>query len=177
MSRQKWFGTNLKPLLDLLASKDGSVRINARESLISLGKPAVSSLSKALTKSSSNQVRWEAAKALGAIRSPRSIPSLVKALDDRDRDVAWLAAEALKEFGKVAWPTLFNALIKDGAKSALFRQGAHHVLCNQKEAGFEDLLPSLLKDLEANGLRESAMVTAREINKRIRKMQSWRGRP
>jgi HEAT repeat protein len=139
-------GANPGPLMEMLASGDGSVRLDARESLVALGKSAVSSLSSALNGSRSRQVRWEAAKALGAIRSPRSIAALAKALEDRDRDVAWLAAEALKEFGQAAWPAVFRALIDDGAKSALLRQGVHHVL----------------------GGQEAALVTASEIFRRLK---------
>lgn len=80
MTRQIENGTNLESLMDMLASKDGMTRQKARKSLVALGKPAVSSLVRALQKSESDQLRWEAAKALGAIGDPRSIPRLVKAL-------------------------------------------------------------------------------------------------
>jgi HEAT repeat protein len=172
MKKEKSLGTNLKPLMALLAGKDGGIRQNARESLVALGKPAVSSLSKALKNSVLTQVRWESAKALDAIGSPRSIQPLVLALADKDRDVAWLAGEALSKFGKDAWPELLRALIKGGADSALFRQGAHHVLCNQKVAGFDDLLPALLKDLESNAVREETMVIANDIYRRLKQRPS-----
>jgi HEAT repeat protein len=153
--------------MDLLASEDGVLRRNARVALVAIGERAIAPLSRALSTSRLRQLRWEAAKALEAIGSPLSIPSLVRALTDRDRDVAWVAAEGLIKFKIAAWPALFRALVKDGANSVSLRREAHHVLCAQKEAGFEDLLPSLLKDLEASGLRESAMVTAGRIYRRL----------
>ncbi len=135
---------------------------------MALGKPAVLSLNQALQNSRLGQVRWEAAKALGAIGDARAIPRLVNALEDSDPDVAWLAAEALRQFKKRAWPQLLVLLIKNGSESALLRQGAHHVLRNQKESGFNDLLASLREDLESNTVQESTPVTAYAILKRMK---------
>jgi HEAT repeat protein len=98
MRTEQVIGTNLDGLMAMLASEDGMIRQKARESLVVLGRPAAPSLSRALRHSKSDQIRWEAAKALGAIRDTRSIPSLVKALSDEDSDVSWLAAEALSKF-------------------------------------------------------------------------------
>jgi hypothetical protein len=154
--------------MDKLASKDGMVRQKARKSLVALGKPAVSSLNKALLDSVSDQVRWEAAKALGAIGDARSIPPLVKALSDSNSDVAWLAAIGLRKFKKTAWPPLLRALIRSGPNCGSLYQGAHHVLANQKEDGFNDLLAALMKDLELGALSESAIVAAHEFLKRLK---------
>ena len=150
MSKQKWTGTNLESLMDLLASKNGATRQKARKSLVAMGKPAVSSLTRILQNSRVDQIRWEAAKTLGAIGDTRAIPSLVKALEDSDSDVTWLAAEALRNFKKVAWPQLLRALIKSKPDSVLLRQGAHHVFRNQKEDGFNDLLATLRTALESS---------------------------
>jgi len=103
MNGQKGTGTNLESLMDMLASKDGVVRQKAREALVNMGKPAVSSLIQALENSRLDQVRWEAAKALESISDTGSMPSLVKALEDSNSDVAWVAADALKTFKKAAW--------------------------------------------------------------------------
>ncbi len=152
----------------MLASKDGMFRQKARESLVALGKPAVPSLIIALQNSTSDQVRWEAAKALGVIGDTRSIPPLVKALSDSNSDVAWLAAVGLSKFKKTAWSPLLRALLKSGPNSGLLYQGAHHVLANQKEDGFNDLLAALIKDLELGALSESAIVAAHELLKRMK---------
>jgi HEAT repeat protein len=166
------FDKNLGPLMAALAGGDGMARKDARERLVALGKPAVSSLAKALKKSKVAQLRWEAAKALGEIGSRRSIPVLVQALEDRDRDVAWLAAEALRKFGKKAWPELLRALLEGGSSSALLRQGLHHVLVAQQEAGYEELLAVLVKELESNAIREAALVAAREMLSSVTKLCS-----
>jgi HEAT repeat protein len=161
-------GKDLGPLMAELASEDGSLRKEARAALVALGKPVVSSLAKALRNSGSKQLRWEAAKALGEIGAPRSIPILVKALEDKDSDVAWLSAEALNALQQKAWPELLRAIMKAGPHSESLRRGAHHVLLNQKEEGFDDLLAALLKDLEPTAVREAAPMTAFAMLKRMK---------
>jgi len=171
MNKQDLTGMDLTSLMELLASEDGMIRQKARKSLVVLGKPAVPFLVQALQNSRVDQVRWEAAKALAAIGDTcdtRSIPSLVKALEDRDFGVTWFAAEALKKFNKAAWHPLLSKLIKDGLESILLRQGALHVLRHQKEDGYNDLLATLIKALANDTVPESAIVAAYEILKRIR---------
>jgi len=167
-SKQESAGTSLESLMNTLAGKNGMLRLKARESLVAIGKPAVACLAKALQKSKVDQVRWEAAKALGAIGDAKSIPQLVKALEDSNSDVAWLAAEALHKFGKAAWPSLLRAVTKMGPDSASLRHGAHHVLRNQKEDGFNDLLATLMAALESEAVPESAAVAAYDILKRMK---------
>lgn len=168
MNEQKGTGTNIESLMDMLASKDGIVRQKAREALVALGKPAVSSLTRALRNSKLDQVRWEAAKALGNINDTGSLPALVKALEDSNSDVAWVAADALKSFKKAAWPALLQALTEHGSESVLLRKGAHHVLVDQKEDGLNDLLATLLQALESSSAPESSAVAAHEILKKMK---------
>jgi thioredoxin-like negative regulator of GroEL len=168
MSEQKLTGTNLESLIDLLESKNGATRMKARKSLVALGKPAVSSLIRTLQNSKQDHVRWEAAKTLGSIGDTRSIPVLVNALEDSNPDVAWLAAEALRKFKKAAWPVLLRALIKSKPESVLLRQGMHHVLRNQKEDGFNDLLATLMKSLKSNSVPISKPLAAYNLLKRLK---------
>lgn len=168
MSKQTRTGTTLELLMDKLAGKDGATRLKARKALVALGRRAVPLLTQALQKSKCDHLRWEAAKTLGAIGDTRAIPSLVKALEDGDRDVAWLAAEALKRFKKTAWPPLLRALIKSGSESSSLRQGAHHVLRHQKEKGFSDLLATLTRGLESSTVAESTPVAAYDVLKRMK---------
>jgi len=167
MSEQKWTDKNIASLMDKLANNDGMIRQKSRESLVALGGPAVSFLTQALQNSKSDQVRWEAAKALGEIDDARSIPTMVKALEDSNSDVAWLAADALRKFRKAAWAPLLQALIECGSDSVLLRQGAHHVFLNQKEEGFNDLLAILTKALKLDAVPESVPEAAYELSKRM----------
>lgn len=167
MKKAKDNGKDTTAWMDMLASKDGMLRQKAREALVKLGKPAVPSLTKALQPSRPDQVRWEAAKALSAIGDARSIPALVTTLEDTDSGVAWLAAEALRQFNQVAWAPLLRALIERGADSVPLRQGAHHVLHNQEGDDFNDVLGALLKALESNTVPEVTAVTAHDFLKRV----------
>jgi len=168
LSTRKLIDTNLESLIEMLASDDGAIRTRARKALTLLGKPAVTPLGQILKNSRVEHVRWEAVKTLGAIGDARAIPRLVEALEDKDPDVAWLAADALRQFKKTAWPPILRLLIKNGAESTLLRQSAHHVLRNQKADGFNDLLAALRKDLESNTVQESTPVAAYEILKHMK---------
>jgi HEAT repeat protein len=168
MSKQLLTGTNLESLIDLLANKNAATRMKARKSLVALGKPAVPSLNRILQKSKEDHVRWEAAKTLGAIGDSRAIPSLVKALEDSDQGVVWLAAEALGKFKKIAWPPLLRALVKSEKDSVSLRLGAHHVLRKQKEDGFNDLLSTLRTALESSTASESTPFAASNLLKRMK---------
>lgn len=168
MSTQKVKRTDIKSLLDLLADKDGVIRKKARKSLVAMGEPVVPSLTRILRNSKLDHLRWEAAKTLGAIGDVRAIPSLVKALEDRDIDVAWVAAEVLRNFKKDAWSALFRELIKSKHDSISLRQGVHLVIRNQKEDGFNDLLKTLTEALKSGTSPESASVAAYEILQRMK---------
>jgi hypothetical protein len=170
ISKQNSTGTNLESLLEMLASINGINRQKARKSLVALGKPAVSSLTHVLQNSKVDQVRWEAAKTLGAIGDTKTIPALVKALEDKDLDIAWLAAEALRKLKKAAWPRLLRVLIKKGSDSVPLRRGAHHVFRNQKQDGFNGLLKTLTKtlELESGMIPESTPIAAYNILKQMK---------
>ena len=129
-------------------------------------------LSQVLENSKIYKARWEAAKALGQIGDLKSIPTLVKALEDPESDVAWLAAKALEKFRKVAWPELLHALVDHGSQSVLLQQGAHHILRNQKVEGFNDLLDLLRTALESGSVSESIPPAAYEILERMKKSRS-----
>lgn len=58
--------------------------------------------------------------------------------------------------------------MKGEAGSVALWQGAHHILANQKEDGFNDLLPTLLQALEFGGQFVTATATAREILNRMK---------
>lgn len=132
-----------------LASPNPVVRTKARRSLVAIGKSAVPSLIRLLSHRKPH-VRWEAAKALCGIADPLAASALVNALDDRDGDVRWLAAEGLAVLGRESLQPLLAALI-ERAQSCWFCEGAHHVchtLVTRKRLG-PILRPLLLALKEA----------------------------
>ncbi len=168
MDIQTQTDNNIRNLINLLENSDDKVRTKARKSLVIIGKPVVSSLAEVLQNSKVYKARWEAAKALGAIGDAKAIPALVKALEDPESDVVWLAAEALEKFRKVAWRELLSALISSGSESVTLRNASHHVFRKQKEKGFDDLLEALRKALKSGAVPESTPVAASNILEKMR---------
>jgi len=117
---------HLDELLAGLASPDGAERLRARDRIVALGAAAVPGLIGRL-QHGAFRLRWEAAKALGAIGDPAATDALLEALCDRDQDVRWLAAEALTAIGRPAAVPVIR-LLEEHSASGCVRQGVHHVL-------------------------------------------------
>lgn len=117
--------SEIESLAEILARDDGIERQSARQRLVSIGSPAVPTLIRCLS-DSRNQVRWEAAKALGKIADPIAAPSLVGALEDKDFGVRWLAAVGLTALGRDGLVPLLIALLERPDSDWLL-EGVHHV--------------------------------------------------
>lgn len=131
-----------------LAGKDGMVREKARRSLVGIGGPAVAPLVEALN-DPNEQLRWEAAKALGQIADPAAAPALVEALTDKVFDVRWLAADGLIAVGRAALVPLLEALMEHSNLPRM-RLSAHHVLHDlaHKDPELKELLRPVLVALD-----------------------------
>ncbi|RMG38363.1 MAG: HEAT repeat domain-containing protein [Planctomycetota bacterium] len=114
-------------LIQDLHSSDPVVRQNAREELVRRDGPQVVRALVVELTDPRQQVRWEAAKALGEIADPVAAPALVNELADEDPDVRWVAGEGLIAMGEAGLLTVLSELPKRAA-SVAFREGAHHVL-------------------------------------------------
>jgi HEAT repeat protein len=169
MYEQRQSGISPQSLVNLFESEDEKVRTRARKSIVTLGKQAVPFLLPVLENSKIYKARWEAAKALSEINDLKSIPALVKALEDHESDVAWLAAKTLEKFRKAAWPALLRALVEHGSESVSLQHGAHHILRKQKVEGYNDLLDILKTALEKGAVPESISPAAYNILERMKK--------
>ncbi|MFC1909716.1 HEAT repeat domain-containing protein [Chloroflexota bacterium] len=138
----------IKSLIADLASKDGVVRVKARQQLVAYKKRSVAPLIKALS-NKSDYVRWEAAKALSQIGNPESIRALLEALTDKKFEVRWLAAEGLIRIGRKAIVPLLEALVKH-SDSYWLREGIHHVLHDINRGKIRKVLPPVLAALEGS---------------------------
>jgi HEAT repeat protein len=116
----------IKELIGKLKSEDGLERQSARYTLEGIGDPAVPFLTE-LLKDNNTHARWEAVKALDAIRPPSIAPVLVETLEDEDPGVRWLASEGLIALESLSIKPLLEALTSD-LDSVWLREGAHHVL-------------------------------------------------
>jgi HEAT repeat protein len=104
---------HLENLVSGLGGVDGMARKRARETLVLVGDPAVARLRSLLAGSDKN-LRWEAAKALGAIVDPESVDTFVKLLDDPNSDLRWLAATGLIELGPRSIRPILRSLSDPG---------------------------------------------------------------
>jgi hypothetical protein len=159
--------TAIRALIADLRSKDGMLRQRSRQSLVTIGKPAVIFLVK-LLRDRNDQVRWEAAKALGEIGDGRAAPALIVALEDEEFDVRWLAAEGLIALGYKGLAPLLKALT-ERPQSVWLRAGAHHILHDLAKAGLHKRMASLLKTLEGVEPEIEVPPAARKLLNTLRK--------
>lgn len=120
-------------LLELLVSSDGMERRKAREELVDIGEDVVELLIE-LEKNPKHLHRWEALKTLCDIGSEESIHVFIKALEDDESDIRWLAAEGLINLEKKSIKPLLHAIEREPDSSFLL-SGAHHVFYDLKKAG------------------------------------------
>jgi HEAT repeat protein len=139
-------GGDIPGLVRLLSSPSGMTRLHAREALVAAGDPAVDALVEAL-KDERDVVRWEAAKALVSLPSPRAAPALVATLEDEEFDIRWLAAEALIALGTEGLGALLEAL-EEHAGSVWLREGAYHALRHISDGSNENVVLPVLAALE-----------------------------
>ncbi len=136
----------IETLITNLASDDDKARVEARHSLVAMGKTAVPSLIEAL-ESKRYLIRWEAAKALTEIGDPGTAPALVEALEDEEFDVRWIAGEGLIKMNINGLKPLLQTL-QERADSPFLREGAHHVLHDLAKGALREPLAPVLSALE-----------------------------
>ncbi len=114
-----------KQVPGLVATKT-TKRKTARHFLENRGEEALDDIYLML-KSDNYQLRWEAAKALEDIASPKSIPVLIAMMNDKDTEFRWMAAEGLRKIGRKSIVPILQLVIEKG-QSPRIRTGAHYVL-------------------------------------------------
>jgi HEAT repeat protein len=139
--------TTIQQQIDALAASDVIVRDRGRHALVRIGQPAVRPLLEALASTHEN-VRLEAAQALGEIADPAAATGLIETLDDERFAVRWVAAEALVALGQAGVVALLNALLAASWDNVWLREGAHHVLRAQLGASFGHHLAPVIAALE-----------------------------
>jgi len=84
---------------------------------------------------------------LGQIPGAAATAALVSALEDKNFDVRWLAAEGLIPRGREAVVPLMQALMAE-SDSVWFREGAHRVLFDLSHGNLGQLVRPVLEALE-----------------------------
>jgi len=116
-------------LLNALRGADEQLASQIFSALVRLGRAAVPALLEA-SNSNSTWMRWQAIRALGAIRDRRALPALVAALSDADHSVAWMGAKGLTQFGRLCLEPVLQLLVKAEMTPWLV-ETASYVLSNQ----------------------------------------------
>jgi hypothetical protein len=116
-------------LLNTLRGADEQLGSQIFSALVRLGRAAVPALLEA-SNSNSTWMRWQAIRALGAIRDRRALPALVDALSDADHSVAWMGAKGLTQFGRLSLEPVLQLLVKAEMTPWLV-ETASYVLSNQ----------------------------------------------
>ena len=155
----------IHPLILDLKSKSGLKRQNARETLVSIGAPAVSYLAELIDRPSAT-LRWEIVKTLGQIADPDSASFFITSLYDKDEEVRWLAAEGLIALGATARVPLLRGMVKN-SKSAWLRRGAHHYFRAMREIERSSRYDKLLSALESEDPKLSTPIAAEKLLKAI----------
>ena len=155
--------SGVETLLAMLQHRDGLVRQKGRLALTEMGDAAVPGLCRVLLNAPSKEARWGAAKALGEIASPESVPALLDALEDRNSDVAWLASSALNKLGRVAWKPVLQRLVERGVESVTVREGVRRALAAQTFDRYAELFRTVIGSLEFGELDEAGSMAAAEI--------------
>ena len=138
---------SIETLMNNLGSADDDVRVNARRSLVAMGKTSVAPLARAL-ENKKYLIRWEAAKALSEIGNPAAAPALVKTLEDEESDIRWIAAEGLIKLNIDGVILLLQAL-KERGDSAWLREGVHHIFHDLSKGALKKFLAPVLAALES----------------------------
>ena len=97
-------------LLNALRGADEQLGSQIFSALVRLSHAAIPALIEAST-SNSAWIRWQAMRALGAIRDRRALPALISALTDSDHSVAWMGAKGLVNYGKLSIEPVLNVLM------------------------------------------------------------------
>jgi hypothetical protein len=152
-----------------LTSPKPAMRMNARDALVVIGKPVVPSLIRLLSHRMPH-ARWEAAKTLCGIADPVAASAMVSALDDRDCDVRWLAAEGLAALGRDGLSPLLTALIGRAEPCCMYEGAQHicHALVKRKRLG--PILQPLLAALKESEPELAVPPAAYTALMRLRKL-------
>jgi HEAT repeat protein len=156
----KDFPDNLAKLIKgSLDTSSSGKKLAARKTLVRMGKSIIPQMHK-LFESEIGSLRMEAAKIVELIADRRSIPSLIKLLDDKEFEIRWIAAEGLIKIGRRSILPLLKS-VRDGESSYFHNKGALHVLNSLLNENEKNKLTTLLLSLDdVQELGETAPVEA-----------------
>ena len=159
---------NIEFLIKQLEGSDGVARQDAREKLTEIGGAEVTQALVILLNDHRRDVRWEAAKALIAIRDPSTASALTHHLSDEDSDIRWLAAEGLGELGEAGLLASLNAAIRYARDKEFCRAVRHTFLDFKKRRVHPELLDPLVEACNSSDHGAHLPVAAFKVLEQIR---------
>lgn len=150
----------VRALLDALHGAGEQMCTQIFRALVNLGHVAVPALRETCL-SSSPWVRWHSIRALGEIHDDAAFPALVRALNDTDHSVAWMAAKGLASFGKECVKPILH-LLTNAETTPWLRETASYVLDKQcrYHTELKLYLQPLLQEMHQSAYREGTGYTA-----------------
>ncbi len=141
-------------LLDALHGADEQLSTQIFTALVNLGHIAVPALLET-SHSSSAWMRWHSIRALGEIHDDAAFPVLVRALNDVDHSVAWMAAKGLALFGKECVRPILH-LLTCSEMTPWLRETSSYVLAMQyrNHSDLKPYLYPLLQQMRQSAYRE-----------------------
>lgn len=133
-------------VIELLDIKNFKVKMEARDTLLSMGKSIIPQMDKLLS-ANNELLRLEVAKIVELIADQQAIPVLIKLLNDPEFDIRWIAAEGLIKIGRKSIVPILK-IIRDGEGSFFLNKGAHHVLQSLLSEKEKKVLMPLLLSLD-----------------------------
>jgi HEAT repeat protein len=132
-------------LPDLVARRDYIKKVEAKNSLISMGKSILPQL-QILLCAGNPELRIIAAKAIQQIGAEESVNLMIVLLEDEESSIRWIAAKGLILVGRKSIIPLLRTLVKR-RKTQYLKAGAHYVLSHlfnyEEKTEFNTLLTSL----------------------------------
>jgi HEAT repeat protein len=157
----------------LLKNRENAVIYKAvLEALTGIGEPAIDMLIGVLESNLDMRQRSDAADVLGKIKSPRSVPSLIASMNDREQWVREAAAESLKQIG---WDPGNN---EDGARYWIVRNRLDN--CVPIGAPAVGPLVAVLEDYYGHhkeAIEALVKIGSPAVEPLIAALQKWDGRP
>jgi HEAT repeat protein len=136
----------VRPIMEIMSTESYKGKVAARKTLVNMGNSIIPKIHKLLY-TNNLLLRMEVAKIVELIGSRKSIPELIRLLEDPEFDIRWIAAEGLIKIGRRSIVPLLKT-IHEGQNSLYIGEGAHHVLqslLNEKE---KIALTTLLQSLD-----------------------------
>jgi hypothetical protein len=154
-------------LLDALHNADEPQSNQIFKALVNLGHLAVPALLDA-SQSNSSWMRWQSVRALGEIHDSRALPVLVRALNDSDHGVAWMAAKSVAPFGRDCIAPVLH-LLTTTAITPWLRETSAYVLSRQcqNHSELKPYLDPLLQQLHQSFYREGAGYAALKAQEQL----------